>query len=106
MHEIIGAVQPRKGDVFVDLGSGLGKMVVAAALGWPFAECRGTELLPELHAQASDVVSDLQGRAQAGHLEDLPKLSVFEGDMLNTSLHDADIIYCFATCLSRNVVSI
>ena len=39
---------------FVDLGSGLGKMVVAAALSGRFSRARGVELLRELHVEATE----------------------------------------------------
>ena len=52
-YDLVGLADPREGDVFVDLGSGLGKMVLSAAMTRPFKECRGVEILPELHAKAS-----------------------------------------------------
>jgi hypothetical protein len=39
-------------DVFVDLGSGVGRLVLAAAMLHPFRYCAGVEVLPELHAEA------------------------------------------------------
>lgn len=47
-------------DVFVDLGSGKGRVVCAAALR-PLREAIGVELVPELHAEAEANASRLRG---------------------------------------------
>ena len=39
--------------VFVDLGSGVGKAVIAAAIDCEFQEVRGIELMPGLHQEVS-----------------------------------------------------
>lgn len=41
-----------RGTTFVDLGSGTGKAVISAALLGQFRECRGIELVENLHAEA------------------------------------------------------
>ena len=43
------AVKPKK---FVDLGSGIGRDVIAAALLYDFEQARGIELLEDLHLEA------------------------------------------------------
>ena len=43
---------PEAGSTFIDLGSGVGRGVVAAALLWPFAQCIGVEILSDLHRAA------------------------------------------------------
>lgn len=44
------------GDVFVDLGSGAGRLVLAVSLLWPaLGACVGMELLPEVHALGVEV---------------------------------------------------
>jgi hypothetical protein len=43
-------------DVFVDLGSGGGRLVLGVSMLWPqLRACMGMELLPELHALAVEV---------------------------------------------------
>ena len=48
------AVNPRPGTVFYDLGSGVGRGVIAAALLHPFVCCIGIELLSDLHEAANE----------------------------------------------------
>ena len=47
---------PRDRAAFVDLGSGVARGVVAAALLWPFEHCIGIEIMSSLHAAAAEPV--------------------------------------------------
>ena len=50
---MLDAVGARAGERFLDLGSGSGKAVIAAALARPdLAACQGIEILPSLHAES------------------------------------------------------
>ena len=51
------------GGQMMDLGSGLGKVVMSAALALPFARCTGVELLPYRHAMAMERRAQLLARA-------------------------------------------
>lgn len=51
------------GGEMMDLGSGLGKVVMSAALALPFARCTGVELLPYRHAMAMERRAQLLARA-------------------------------------------
>ena len=53
LQHIHGA--PTTGGVFVDLGSGCGKVVLAAALAQAFDRCVGVEVLPALHNAAQSL---------------------------------------------------
>lgn len=104
--EVLARAGARKGGVFVDLGSGLGKMVLAAALPGVFSECRGVEILPELHESAvkarGALLSDLAGRG----LPPPSEVSLRCGDMLREeSVADADVVFVFATCFPPEVMS-
>jgi hypothetical protein len=47
IREVLTLAEPKDGEVFVDMGSGLGKAVIAAALTCPaFKTCRGVEVVP------------------------------------------------------------
>ena len=87
--------------VFVDLGSGLGKIVIAAALLDVFDECRGVEILPELHAEATVATR----RAQTDPRAHLSPISLSCGDMLATDISDADVVYVFATCFPPDLMT-
>jgi SAM-dependent methyltransferase len=55
-------------DVFVDLGSGMGRTVVRAA-EYPFKRVVGVELSPALHAIAADNVERCRHRRRCGDVE-------------------------------------
>jgi hypothetical protein len=69
LGSLLEAAAPQKGDSFVDLGSGCGRLVLGAALLQPsvWAECHGIELLAELHNEAV---------AARMRMDELPELSV------------------------------
>lgn len=56
------------GGVMVDLGSGLGKVVMSAALSLPFARCIGVELLNYRHRLAQERLVRLLTLARQGFL--------------------------------------
>jgi hypothetical protein len=103
-YDLVGLADPREGDVFVDLGSGLGKMVLSAAMTRPFKECRGVEILPELHAKASAALAKLRDAVGEDAFAMLPPARLSLGDMLEAPVDDADVVFCFATCFSPEVM--
>lgn len=87
-------------DVFLDLGSGLGKIVAQAFLKTPIKESRGIELVPELHQQAIRILERIQ--------QDLPdfflcnrKINFLHANFLTTPFTDATVILMTATCFSQ-----
>jgi hypothetical protein len=102
--DLIGLAKPREGDVFVDMGSGLGKMVLSAAMTRRFKECRGVEILPELHEKATAALGRLRDAVGEEAFAMLPPTRLECGDMLAADVADADIVYCFATCFSPEIV--
>ena len=46
---LLSMVAPKKDDIFYDLGSGLGKTVLACSLVYKLQKCCGIEYLPELY---------------------------------------------------------
>lgn len=131
---ILHKVKPQAGEVFYDLGHGLGKAVIAAALlsGHLLSRCSGLELLPELHGVAEDVAqlyaqlspeervaagwAEQQKDQQptgltAGEVENVrtgggPVVDMREGD-LTTQLDwvSADIVFANSTCFSPDLMS-
>ena len=104
MWELIGLMEPKEGDVFVDMGSGLGKMVISTAMTRPFRECRGVEILPELHDKATTALDRLRTAMGEDAFSSLPPVRLVCGDMFAMDITDADVVYCFATCLSKEVL--
>lgn len=114
----------RPGGVMFDLGSGLGKVVLSAALSLPFARCVGVELLPYRHRLASrrrqalleQVGAALAALPQplrrghtlrlpngqsapAAHLLDLAdRIELLESDMFDADLRQASLVFLYSTC--------
>jgi hypothetical protein len=87
---------------FVDLGSGCGKAVVAAALAFDFASCTGIELLESLHAMAEEasarlvrVLAEASGAVLA---RDLPAVTFVHGSFLDYDWSRADVVFMNSTC--------
>jgi hypothetical protein len=112
------------GGNFVDLGSGLGKVVMTASLQFPFASCKGIEIVPYRHRMACERFVGLLKLAQESlnqlkvavtaedpielpwtadmrlsHLLNLPKRASFQmGDMLTCNVSDASLVFIYSTC--------
>lgn len=99
-----------------DLGSGTGKPCIAAALLWPFRKVVGVELLPSLHALATQAAARLAlGNGESslvgdGHGESMGTSDaaataaqlhadvVFQcGDLFAIDVGDADIVFVAST---------
>lgn len=89
----------------VDLGSGVGNVVVATALlqatgalgdDNPLSSVTGVELLPTLHAVAASAVNGLRSWAKATH-RTLPHIAVHCADLMSHDLSTADIVYMAST---------
>lgn len=100
----------KPGEVFYDLGSGTGKMVVYAAFLVPLKKSVGVELLPELH-DAAKMVGDRYISEIQPQLEDMRRDTQLEyqlGDIFDTDLSDADIVVshcctCFDDALMQKL---
>ena len=94
VEQILTVTGARPGEVFYDLGSGTGKMVVYAAFLVPFKKSVGVELLPELHSAAQLVGQRYADEIQP-QLPDARRETELEyrlGDIFATDMSDADII--------------
>jgi SAM-dependent methyltransferase len=99
-----------------DLGSGTGKPCIAAALLWPFRKVVGVELLPSLHALATQAAARLAlGNGESSLAGDGPGESMetsgaatsaaqaqpdvmFQcGDLFALDVGDADIVFVAST---------
>lgn len=77
---------------FYDLGSGAGRLVVAASLLFPsLTSCTGVEVLPSLHELATVILSSNPN----------PSVSLLCGSWTDEYLYlgDADVIFCYSSCL-------
>lgn len=114
----------KPGGHFVDLGSGLGKVVMTAGLNFPFETCKGTEIVPYRHRMAFErflmllklgqaSLNQLRGPTKATdkielgwtsdfqvqHLLNLPKRVSFQlGDMFAANVSQASLVFIYSTC--------
>lgn len=112
------------GGVMVDLGSGLGKVVMSAALAFPFQRCIGVELLGYRHRLAVQRLQTMLGLARQGlaslpapllpdaplqlpfgaqasgrHLLELEsRIAFIEADMFKVDVRGASLVFLYSTC--------
>ena len=126
LHNYFSEVCPLlpPGGHFVDLGSGLGKVVMTAGLNFPFATCKGIEIVPYRHRMAFERFVHLLKLAQESfnqlrtptkaedklqlpwtsdlqvqHLLHLPKRVSFQmGDMFTCDVRQASLVFIYSTC--------
>ncbi len=98
-YEMLKEADPKKGEVFYDLGSGSGKAVIAAALFFPFSKAIGIELLEDLYNGSQYVLERFKKEIQP-HLtqEIIPTIQFFHQDFLDFDFSDGDIVFAHATC--------
>jgi hypothetical protein len=134
LHNYFAAVAPflSPGGRFVDLGSGLGKVVISAALHYPFESCKGIELLGYRHKLAQErlqkvldtVAADLQevnlpvngsdpiqlpwgDQLKVKDISQLQKrVELFEGDMFDFDVSQASLIFIYSTCFGSLMTKI
>jgi hypothetical protein len=126
LENYFDAVQPflPPGGVMVDLGSGLGKVVMTAALTLPFTRCVGIELMNYRHRLAQERLVKLLTLARQG-LEALPqpltldtplllpsgrqasgrhllelgaRIAFIESDMFKVDVRGASLVFLYSTC--------
>jgi len=95
MDDMLSQVET-KDKVFYDLGSGVGKPPVAAAMLFPdLKKCIGVELSKGRHDQGIAVLKDMKDKSVK------EKIRLYNGSMLDTVLDDADLIYISSLCFSH-----
>ena len=99
-----GFLQERGGK-FYDLGSGVGKGAVAAAILHNFDTCYGIEILEGLYTMSLDVVASYnsKGKAALNVRDNHTEIIMLNGDMLDPEFKDwsdADVVFANSTCYS------
>lgn len=95
--QLIDAVRLSAADTFIDLGSGVGKVVLQAAMMVPGARCTGVEIDGERHTNATLALLlaellELVGTGQCGLRHD---------SILSTDLTGATVLFANSTCFSE-----
>ncbi|CAD8090348.1 unnamed protein product [Paramecium sonneborni] len=106
-------VQPNKGGVFYDLGSGIGKSVIAASLMHQFDICKGIEYLHSLHEQACKLKQEVekqkslieQEMEQIGVYDyQQPKIEFIQGDFRELDWSDGTFLFASTTCFDPDLM--
>lgn len=90
---LLSLTKPNANTVFYDLGSGVGKAVIACALVYPVKKSIGIELLPELHHSAKQCAQRLRQVRQALNIQ------FILNDFLEQNLEEATLIFINATTI-------
>lgn len=94
---LLSLTHPTEETVFYDLGSGLGKAIVACALAFPVKECIGIELIGELHNSAEQIRQKLA--SIEGYAPIAQKIHYIAGDFLHVDLNKATLIFINSTTI-------
>ena len=96
---------------FIDLGSGTGSVVYAAALAYNFHTCTGIEILPSLNDVSNNILINIWNKKILNDdmIDDQKKhdiiINFYLGDCCYTNFTYGDIIYFNATCYDNLVIS-
>jgi len=94
---------------FVDLGSGTGKAVFAAALCHPFEVCSGVEIVKSLHDIATDMRNDFEktvrNSTQVPSFVKDTKIELICGDATKFDLSNIDLVFMCSTVFDYGLMS-
>jgi len=104
LYEIFNEINPRSGEIFYDLGSGGGRLLLYAALSFPFAKCVGIELLDDL-INIAQIKLELC-KKELSNLSDfdankLGEIAFVQADFTQIDLSAANVVYTASTCFSE-----
>lgn len=104
MSKLLAAAPLNAQDSFLDLGSGLGKVILQVFLQSPVREAYGVEIIPGLHEQAMAAGQRMQ--------QDLPhffagerKLSFIQGDFLQLPWPRATTVLIGSPCFGPSILN-
>lgn len=104
LYEIFNEVKPKLGEVFYDFGSGGGRVVFLAALGFPFAKSIGIELLDDLVTLSQKKLEllkkELTSLADFDPIK-LGEIKFIQADCSTVDVRDANVIYIASTCFDN-----
>lgn len=96
-HRLLAQLGVGQGDFLVDLGSGTGRLVLAAALSCPgLRRCWGIELLGGLHEAAE------RTRAQ---LQLAERVELTRGDFLAEDWSEATVVFAMSLCFPEDLLA-
>ncbi len=97
LARLLDYLQLTPDDVFYDLGSGIGKVVLQVAMTCDIRRVVGIEMAPGRHRAATEILA----RARGENLLQVRDCELIQGNFLERSLADATVIYSCSTAFSE-----
>ena len=94
---LIDSLKPRAGEIFWDLGSGVGKCIATVGCMYPELEVWGVEKLNSLYKASKEVIQNLANE------RNVKNINVIEGDFRDTDWTNADILFISDLTLSLDM---
>jgi hypothetical protein len=88
---------------FVDLGSGVGKIVISAALLGIFEKCTGIEIISELHRTSASMLKRFYRHNQNN--AEVVAIEFIAGDASFIDWSNADMVFAHATCFDAEIMT-
>ncbi|RAP31943.1 hypothetical protein DID76_01740 [Candidatus Marinamargulisbacteria bacterium SCGC AG-414-C22] len=98
---ILDKVEISDDSIFYDLGSGIGKALMTAALKHPFCVLCGVEILPGLHQKSIEILNKFTSSFNGKDIK-LPTFQIENKCILDVNMTDADIVYISSTCFDED----
>ena len=103
---VLRKINPRRGGVFYDLGSGSGRALVIARLLHDFEVCKGIEVLENLHGAARMICKRFE--VLASDVLDATtskKIEVQRASILDVDWSDGDVVFANSTCFEDGLMA-
>ncbi len=102
LMKVLSYLKATKDDVFLDLGSGLGKLALSVYLRTPMLKVIAVEAVPEYHQQALTAFQNAKEAVPA--LFTKGSLDLICGNFLDMDFNQATIVYSCSTCFSQELL--
>lgn len=102
--KIINKINIGPSDVFLDFGSGLGKVVVQFFLQTEIKSAYGIEINPTLHHTATQILNRMK-QEQPHCFQNYRTLTFIRGNFLKTKLPQATIVLLGSPCFSQPMLN-
>lgn len=97
---IMHHLNPQEGEVFFDLGSGIGKLLIYLGLTGDFSQVCGIEAVKEYYDIACDKIKVYDKLDRAAVVS-----CIFDDFLRNDIWTKADIVFAFATCYTETMMT-
>ena len=103
--EILDIVSPTSEFEFLDLGSGVGKALIASSLLYPSSKLIGYENLPSLVVQSNTIVKNYLSMIKDEYSDVFaPEFSIVQDSFFHADFSTADVIYACSTCFEQSYI--